>query len=322
MKKEKIMIIGAGLLDVLACPVDKEVFEKTSVSVENIRLSTGGDALNEATVLARLGKSPMLVSVVGKDDAGNAVLSHCRKEGISAEYVCSVEDVETSVNIVMIQPDGSRSFFTNPLSSLRRLSPEHIPERFPEDVGIMCLASIFVSPCLGAEQLEIIFKRAKKQGVIVCADMTKCKNKETVKDICGALSYVDYLFANEEEAALVTGKEDAADMAESFLKCGVRHVIIKLGGRGCYILSKDIREHIPAVPETRCVDTTGAGDSFAGGFLCALSEGKDFRECAVFAGACGSAAVEAVGATAGIVSREQIEERVQFYCGKKDSFVL
>ena len=117
-------------------------------------------------------------------------------------------------------------------------------------------------------------------------------------------------------------ESNMADMAESFLKCGVRHVIIKLGGRGCYILSKDIREHIPAVPETRCVDTTGAGDSFAGGFLCALSEGKDFRECAVFAGACGSAAVESVGATAGIVSRAQIEERVHFYCGNKGSFVL
>lgn len=322
MKKEKIMIIGAGLLDVLVCPVDKEVFEKTSVPVENIRLSTGGDALNEATVLARLGKTPMLVSVVGKDDAGNAVLSHCRKEGISAEYVCSVEDMETSVNIVMIQPDGSRSFFTNPSSSLRRLSLEHIPERFPEDVGIMCLASIFVSPCLGAEQLEIIFKRAKKQGLIVCADMTKCKNHETVEDIGGALSYVDYLFANEEEAALVTGKKEPADMAESFLKCGVGHVIIKMGGRGCFILSEDICEQIPAVPETKCVDTTGAGDSFAGGFLCALSEGKSFRECAIFAGACGSAAVEAVGATSGIVSRAQIEERVQFYCGNKGNFAL
>ena len=74
----------------------------------------------------------------------------------------------------MIQPDGSRSFFTNPSSSLRRLSLEHIPERFPEDVGIMCLASIFVSPCLGAEQLEIIFKRAKKQGLIVCAGYWRC----------------------------------------------------------------------------------------------------------------------------------------------------
>ena len=309
-KKEKIMVIGAGLLDVLACPVDKEVFEKTSVPVNNISLSTGGDALNEATVLARLGKTPMLVSLIGKDDAGEAVLSHCRKEGISAEYVRSEEGLETSVNIVMVEPDGNRSFFTNPRSSLRRLSLEHIPEYFPENVGIMCLASIFVSPCLGPKELEIIFQRAKAQGLIVCADMTKCKNGETVEDIREALGYIDYLFANEEEAALVTGKKTPSEMAECFRQCGTGHVIIKLGKRGCFICGEDIKEQIPAACAEKCIDTTGAGDSFAGGFLCALSEGKSFRECAVFAGACGAAAVEAVGATQGIKNRAQIEEKL------------
>ena len=118
--------------------------------------------------------------------------------------------------------------------------------------------SIFVFPRIGAEELEIIFRQAKKQGKIVCADMTKRKKNETVKDIAAALQYVDYLLPNAEEAML--------------------------------------SEWVPAVSGVRCVDTTGAGDSFAAGFVYALSEGKSLRECVEYANQCGAKAVGSVGA--------------------------
>lgn len=316
MEKEEFVIIGAGILDVMVCPVEKEVFEKGSVPVEQIRVSTGGDALNEATILARLGKKVSLVSVVGADEAGKMIRNHCEKEGICCDYIKEVQGVETGVNIVMVQGDGNRSFFTNPKSSLRSLAPEHIPEKFSEEAGILCLASIFVSPLLGNRELAGLFRRAKEQGLCVCADMTKCKNKETTEDMREALSYIDYLFANEEEAALVTEEREVSQMADKFLKCGVKNVVIKLGSRGCFVKNKELEKQYPAVKAERCVDTTGAGDSFAAGFLCALSEGKDLEECVAFAGACGSLTVEAVGAAAGVKSREQVERRRELFYGR------
>lgn len=325
--KDRIMVIGAGVVDVLVSPVDAGVFEKGSVPVDHIKISTGGDALNESVILARLKKQITedgvseknnsdhiskisLVTVLGNDDAGKTILNCCEQEGIDTRFVKVEEHQESSVNIVMIQPDGSRSFFTNPKSTIRKLSLEHIPERFPDDAGILCMASIFVSFMLGNQELAEIFRRAKAQNMTICADMTKCKNQEKVSDMKETFSQIDYLFANEEEAAMVTGKNCREDMADEFLNVGVKHVIIKCGGKGCYVKTAGFEKMFPAVKGVECVDTTGAGDTFAAGFICALSEGKSLEECATWGNACGSLTVEKVGACAGIQNREQVLNRI------------
>lgn len=317
-KKDRIIVVGAGVVDVLVNPVDASVFEKGSVPVEHIKISTGGDALNESVILARLRKDmgngdPKIsfISLVGTDDAGKTILSCCEREGIDTRFVTVDENQESSVNIVMVQKDGNRSFFTNPKSTLRKLSLEHLPEKFPEDAGILCMASIFVSFMLGNQEYAEIFRRAKAQGMTVCADMTKCKNHEKVTDMKETFSQIDYLFANEEEAGMVTGKSDRDEIADEFLKVGVKHVIMKCGGEGCYVCSEDKRQMFPAVPNVECLDTTGAGDTFAGGFLCALAEGKSLEECAKWGNACGSITVEKVGACTGIQNREQVLERLK-----------
>ena len=321
--RKKAAIIGAGIMDVLVNPVDAEVFQKGSVPVEHIKISTGGDALNEATVLSRIckpseGNQVYLVSLLGKDEAGQHILEHCRNERISVEYIVTEDTIETGVNVVMIQKDGNRSFFTNPQSSLRKLALSHIPEKFPEDVAVVCLASMFVSPLLRVEEMEQLFQRVKEQGIVVCADMTKCKNQETAEDMQKALRYLDYLFANKEEAQLLTGKANPEEMAEIFWDCGVKHIIIKCGSEGCYVKTDSVQGYYPAVSGVHCVDTTGAGDSFAAGFLCALLEEKTFEECVAWGNVCGSLAVENVGACEGIQSRRQVLERLETYKMEKE----
>ncbi len=306
----EIVIAGAGILDVLVYPVDKSVFETGSRPVKSIRVSTGGDALNEATVLARLGEKPELITLLGEDDAAELIRQHCLKEGISLNLTKSAKGIETGINLVMVQKDGSRSFFTNPESTLRRLSLEHMPEKFPEDARIFCLASMFVSELLGNSQMEMLFKSAENQGLIVCADMTKCKNHETAKEMSSCLSRVDYLFANEEEARMLSEKDKPRDMAETLLAAGAKTVVIKCGSRGCLVKKKNYFCEFPAVPDTACVDTTGAGDAFVAGFLFALSRKWDLSKCARFANACGSLAVESVGSSGSLKSLSQAEERM------------
>lgn len=311
MLKKKIVVAGAGVLDVLVQPAKRAVFETGSLPVEQIKIATGGDALNEATLLSRLGKEVYFLSVLGKDEAGDTLWNHCVKEGVNTELVMRDPALSTSVNVVLVEEDGNRSFYTASQTTLRKLEPAHFPERFPEDAGIFSMASIFVSPMLNTDDYETIFKQAKSQGMIVCADTTRCKNGETPKDMAAAFKLIDYLFLNESEAAELTRKESVSDMAEEIFACGVKHVIIKCGGAGCYVKSADLAQQFPAVPGTRCVDTTGAGDSFAAGFICALAEEKTLEECIRWANACGSLTTEAVGACAGVWNREQVLERVK-----------
>lgn len=199
--------------------------------------------------------------------------------------------------MVLIKEGGERSFLTNANGSLRRLKIEDVRMPFPEGAKILSFASIFVFPEIDCRSLTKIFAQAKSQGMMVCADMTKRKHGETVEDIKEALEYVDYILPNEEEACLVTGKDTAEEAAERLLEAGVKNVVIKCGARGCLVRNRRECYRVMAKPGVRCIDTTGAGDSFAAGFIYALSEGRELRECAEYANACGAMAVQVLGAT-------------------------
>lgn len=293
----EIIIIGAAIVDVIARPVTGKVFETGSEPMEDICMTTGGDALNEALILAKLGKSVRLETIIGDDDAGKLVLAKCREHGLEIEERQIKRGIATGINVVLVEESGERSFLTNPYGTLRALKEEDIRMPFEKGAKILCFASIFVFPKIGAKELANIFSQAKSQGMTVCADMTKRKRNETVEELSEALSYVDYLLPNEEEACLLTGEKDAQGAAKRLLLAGVKNVIVKCGSKGCLVMNKEESYMVPARENVRCVDTTGAGDSFAAGFLSALSEGKNLRECAQFANVCGARAVEVTGAT-------------------------
>lgn len=307
--KYDFTIIGAGVVDVLARPVSASVFQTGSVPAKDIAMTFGGDALNEATVLSRLGKNVQFISVLGNDEAGTMILEHCRKNNISTEHITRSTDFPTGINLVLVDEQGERSFITNPASSLRMLEPGHVDAALFSKAPILCFASIFVYPKFGPEELTVLFRQAKEAGCTVCADMTKCKHQETLKDLAPALASVDYVFPNYEEACLVSRKTDPDEIADAFLRCGVRNFVMKLGKKGCLIKNSQERYLIPAWPHAVCVDTTGAGDNFAAGFLYALSEGMDLPFCGIFANAAASIAIETTGAATGVKSQGQVMTR-------------
>ena len=309
-----VTIIGAAILDVLAGPVSEDVFVAGSQSMKSIRLSFGGDALNEAVALAKLGISTELVSKVGYDETGERVLAYLKQNDVSVEHVIREEGLDTGVNIVLIDKDGERHFLTNPEGSLRKLTIEDVMPHLSEAADIVSFASMFVSPLLGVEEMENLFAQIKsKPGRILVADMTKAKNGETLEEIKRLLPYIDYLQANEEEIALLTGISDTRDNAELLIKAGAECAIIKRGSKGCLIRTKEACVEIPAYPVKRVVDTTGAGDCFAAGFLWGLSRGLTLEECGRLACATASFAVESMGATEGIHSATDVEKRMNFY---------
>ena len=102
-------------------------------------------------------------------------------------------------------------------------------------------------------------------------------------------------------------------MADYFLSCGIKNVVIKAGKQGCFFKNQLESFTVPAF-SVKAVDTTGAGDNFASGFITALLEGKNHRECCRFAHAVAAIAVESVGANVGVKSRGQVEEFLNSHC--------
>lgn len=313
-KKLDVICVGAAIVDIPLQPVSRDIFDIESCPLQQISMTIGGDAINEATVMSRLGHKIGLMSMVGKDAVGNFIVEHCEKNGIDYSGVRMKEGVDTSINVGLVTADGERTFVTNRNGSLWKMTIDDVDlDRIPE-ARILSLASIFNNPLLDCKALVKIFKVAKANDMIICADMIKARLGETLDDIKEALSYVDYFFPNYDEACMMTGKTELEEVANVFMDCGIRHVVIKTGKKGCYIKSQDgsVLE-VPAMKGITAIDTIGAGDNFASGFITAILEGKTLKECAEFANVTASISVQSIGATTGVQNREQVEERLKEY---------
>ena len=311
--RPEILLIGGGVVDIPLRPVDAAVFSSASHPLDCIRMCVGGDAVNESIIASRLGHRVALASKVGDDAAGRFICDTLADAGVDTRFVIREAGLDTGINIVLVREDGERSFITNRNGSLRRLSARDVLPALqaPElsNVPVVSLASIFVSPLLTPGDTQQLFDRIKSGGSLLCADTTRPKNGETVDDIAGLLSHLDYIFPNYDEAAQLTLERSPEAIAKRFLEKGVKNVVIKTGAQGCHIQNDRVCASIPAYAHTQCVDTTGAGDNFAAAFLCALLEGRDFPECARFANAAASVCVESVGATTGVQDRACVDAR-------------
>lgn len=308
----RIYIIGGAVADLSLFGVDSRIFTEHSTPLERMPLSPGGDAMNEALTLARLGQHPALCTILGKDAIGSWLTECCQQAGMDTRFLVTDATVSTSLNVVLVTQDGQRTFVTAKHTSLRRLGPEHLESALeamrPGDV--VCFASIFVSPCFGIREMETLFRRIHEKGCILCADMTRAKNGEKVGDLRGMLRYVDYLFPNEKEGAILTDTLCPEETAKAFLDGGAKHVVLKLGGQGCLFADETGFTHYPAYSACEVVDTTGAGDTFAGAFLACLARGEKISYALRFANAAASICVEQVGCGSEALTMEQVLERM------------
>ena len=314
-----ITVIGPAVIDILASPVGPGMFEGDARYLDKIRLSFGGDALNESAVLARLGKKVQLISKVGEDEAGRKILEYLRENGISTDSIRVEAGLDTAINIVLIDKDGSRFILGAADSSPRRLEPEDVDVQLDkgETAGIVCFASMFISPRFTIEAMKTLFSRIKAEGRTLIVDMTRTKNGETLEDLRELLPFMDVFVPNDEEICSLTGDDDPVRNAARLVESGVKTAVVKAGARGCIVATVDGIVEIPSVKGVQCVDTTGAGDTFAAAFACGLSDGLPVTECARLGCAAASCSIEQIGATDGVRSLEQVLQRMKIL--SKDS---
>ena len=300
-----VLCTGNIVIDTLVHPVDQLRWGATTW-VEMIGHSMGGNGANTSYALARLGVPVRLLSTVGDDRYGDEMLAGLRSAGVDTRSITSVRGA-TATTIALINSAGDRLFLHKPGVNREALpEPVEFTPWLLQGVSYFHLANPFALPAFRPHAAETL-RRARAAGLMTSLDAAWDSLGRWLEELGPCLANVDLLFVNQQEAHMLTGLDDPLDGAKALHAAGARTVVVKLGALGCMVLSRGGSFQVPAF-EVDTLDTTGAGDCFAGGFLAAIQRGYTEVEAARLANAVGALSVRRVGAVAGLLSWEETEE--------------
>lgn len=304
-------------------PVNRELFDVDAVHPDTVATSTGGDALNAAVNLCKLGAASEVkfVGVVGDDLFGDFIIKSLAGRGVDTSNIKVVSDVTTCVSVVLIEESGERHFvYYGKCGNL--LSSDQVKAAVDNDTEFLHLGSLMTMKGLEHEHLSELFAYCRDRGIKTSFDVTHDDTGEWLGRIKDGLQYTDTLFASYDEAVpLSKGRTKPAEMAEFFRGCGVKNFVLKLGGDGCYATDYNSVVEMSTYTEAPVVDTTGAGDAFVSGYLLGMLRGLTMEECCVLGNVNGSLGVGALGATTGTGTLDEVKSFIREYGAKsvKDS---
>jgi len=297
-----VLVCGNCVADLLVHPVN-EIRWNGTVWVQAMERSIGGNGANTAYALATLGASVRLFSCVGGDVYGDELLAELRRAGVDVSRVTR-SSAPTPVTIALVRSDGARAFLHRPGSSAVAFAePPELDTALISDCSHFHLANPYALPHMRRHAAETL-KRAQEAGLTTSVDTGWDAKGEWMKVLAPCLQWTDILFCNEEEAKLLTGRQNWREAAQDFQGHGVKVVVIKRGGDGCGVLSQGGESELPAFP-VPVVDTTGAGDVFAGAFLAALCRNWSLEAAARLANAAAALSVGALGSVRGLRNFEE-----------------
>ena len=303
-KQFDLICIGMALVDSIIRGFDPDPVSASGYRAESGSLNVGGEAVNEAMAAAKLGLKTGILCSLGEDAAGDMVVSALSRCGVDTGRIIRSARLPTPVTTMFVNRDGTRKSITNG-AHRQNFHPERYMDRF-SDARALILGSLFRAPFDDPDIVRSMLTAAKAAGQIVFAD-TKLSNFRNLMldDLRDSLPLIDYITPNEDEARFYSGKDLPEEMADVFLGHGVKNVIIKLGGKGCFFKNEKETIHLPAC-KIQAVDATGAGDNFVAGFAAEILHGSSHDEALRFANVCGAICTTAVGAGTALQSREQV----------------
>jgi sugar/nucleoside kinase (ribokinase family) len=282
-------------------PVEKLAWGTTSW-VETIAEGLGGNGANTSFALAQLTVPVKLMGVLGSDANAARAAEMLERAGVDISGVRRT-DLPTPTSICVVHPTGDRLFLHRPGASAA-LEPADLHFDAPGFTHFH-FANPFALPKLRLEA-GALMARAKAAGLTTSLDTGWDSRARWIQDIGPCLPATDLLFVNESEAHKLTDIEEMEGAAAKLRRLGAGAVIVKVGSSGCMLLA-DSGFVAVAGFQVRVLDTTGAGDCFAGGFLAALHRGFDYAAAARFANAVGALNVEKIGAAEGVLSFDETE---------------
>ena len=299
-----VLCCGNIVFDVLVRPV-AELRWNTTHWVDSIRHSMGGNGANTAFALGLLGARVRLLGWVGADPAGAFLLDKLAAAGVDLSAVRRGQ-APTATTVSLVNPQGDRFLLHAPGVSLEAFAePLELDTSLLAGMTHFHLANLFAIPGLRRQGAGIL-QQARVAGLLTSLDTGWDQHGRWMEDLRPALASTDLVFVNREETLGLTGTSDLCQAARILAGCGVRVVVFKLGAEGCAVWRDGELIRVPAF-QVEVVDTTGAGDCFAGAYLAALTRGLDALDAARFANAAAALSVTRLGATEGLRAWDETE---------------
>ena len=292
---KKILGVGTALVDVI-CQVEDNIISDLNLSkgsmtlieesqIQNIRsnftnplITSGGSVCNTVHELNFGSHEASFYGKVSDDEYGNAFIQDLEKANISFKGVLRKSDLPTGCCNILVSPDGERTMATH-IGIGSQLQPDEVSENILDNIDHMYMESYLWDHELTKKTLKKFGDIAKSKNIEIslslsdpfCVDRHRDELNNFVKE------NVDLVFCNFDEAKMFSQSETMADVS-SFFKDYGKKIVMTSGAEGAYFFYNDDVSHQPSKKIENVIDTTGAGDNFAAGFLDFYLSGKSVDE--------------------------------------------
>ena len=309
-----MQVVGLGAINMDYLYLVKEIVLDSEAPLDRIKAVPGGSAANTIYGLARLGIKTGFLGAVGDDEHGKACLKDFQQAGVDASCVRVKKGKETGLALCLSDRGGKRSIYISPgANSL--LEPEDIDPDYLGQAGIVHLSS-FVGDTQFNLQAELVEKLPPQVKISLAPGMLYAARG--MKALSPLLKRSYLLFLNKEEIERLTGKDYSAG-AKECLSQGCQIVVVTLGkgikqARSGRVLTGYIRDRKgeykvePSASPPALLETTGAGDAFAAGFLFGLLKGKKLEDCGRLGDTLAHFAMGRIGAREGLPTLPVLKE--------------
>ena len=301
-KSLRYLVVGDINIDIIFKGIKTPPIMGQEIFVSDMDVCLGGSAANTASALGKLGAHVALWTRVAQDEFGPFLLKSLSQAGVELRHVKQILGGKSGVSVAMTN-HHDRSFIS-----------------FPGTNQEVDFAGVKETDLAGYTYLHLsgfdwernfpgyltLLQRAKRMGMITSFDLGWTEFDRHRSSLWEILPWVDYFFPNEVEALALT---QASDLSTALEKLGekISVPVITLGNRGAVTRWKGQEIHEPAF-QVESIDSVGAGDAFAAGFLWAIGQGMIPPEALRVANACGALTSAGIGGGAAAPSHEALLE--------------
>jgi ribokinase len=268
--------------------VDEKVGTDGFNKITDLSYGVGGSAANVSIGMTRLGGSCTLVGKVGLDTAGRMVVDELLREKVPVEHVKADLVKKTGLTIIIIRKKGEISMYGEK-GAAEELQSDDVLAIKPTGCDSLHIASLRMDTSIAAAEM------ARRAGLYVTFDPGRELVSRGIEHIKPIFKHLDLLLLNLREATALTAIVDPERAAAALQRLGVSNVVVKMGGKGAFFRGVEGDFFVPAL-KVKAVDSAGAGDAFATGFLFSLGNGEGYRDALEFASAVAAMKVMKLGA--------------------------
>jgi len=303
----KVLCVGDLVVDIVSSAMPRLPEPGEIALIERIAVFPGGNALNTAVALRRMGEQVSIAGSVGDDALGRLLLDQLQMHDLNVRGVRREPGGRTASTFIL-RAEGEDRRFIHSLGVAATFTGEHVsPELIPEN-GIMLAGGYLKLGAWDDDLLANLMRQARQRNCTVVLNVCIAKDSRVDANRClHLLEHVDVFVPNEDEARLLTGETELARQAQVLRKAGVRTVVITRGQQGLY--ADDGKQTVEmGVFKVPLVDPSGCGDCFTAGLIAGLLQCWGTPRVLEFASAVGALGATALGCTDGVPSFEAVEE--------------